>query len=152
MAFSLSSPVFADRGPIPREYTGEGLELSPPLSWSTPPAGTRSYALVMHDPDASSGDFTHWLVWDIDGAKRELPEGNLIPAGHSDGRNSFGETGYGGPMPPHGTGPHHYLFELYALSLPRLSLPAGIERRQLEYVMKPHILGIAVLEGTYERK
>src|SRR5918994_1418865 len=110
--FELSSIAFNDGQPIPRKYSCEGDNVSPPLDWSAPPEGTRSLALIVHDPEAPSGDFTHWIAWNIDPLDGGLDEGTHPPA---EGTNGFGENGYGGPCPPPGDGAHPHQHELFAL-------------------------------------
>ncbi len=113
MNFLLRSPAFADGSPIPRKYSHEGANMAPPLQWENPPAGTRSYALIVEDPDAPRGTFRHWGVYGIGGDRQELPEG----AGAALGRavNDFGRRDWDGPEPPRGHGVHHYHFRLAAL-------------------------------------
>jgi Raf kinase inhibitor-like YbhB/YbcL family protein len=157
MGFALSdlkieSQVFRSNGPIPRKHTGEAEDVSPPLTWSNLPAGTKSLALVCHDPDAplvtaGTYGFVHWVLYDIPATVAELPEG---VQGFTSGINSFGKTGYGGPMPPPGHGVHHYFFWLLALDAeldlePELSMWALLER------IEPHVIGMNRLVGTYSR-
>src|SRR5688572_23059677 len=120
MPFELKSPSIQDQGPIPERYTADGANLSPPLEWSDPPPQTRSLALIVEDPDAASGIFRHWGLYNIDAEERRLPEG----AGKQFAAtvNDFGEPGYGGPRPPRGHGPHHYHFKLVALDVEKLDL------------------------------
>jgi len=148
MAFELRSAAFADGAVIPRRHTCEGDDVSPPLSWSDPPEGTGSLALVVDDPDAPGGTFTHWLAWDIDPAAGELGEGQPAP---SEGRNDFGRVGYAGPCPPPGHGPHRYFHRLYALDEP-LGVRPGADRAEVERTLDRHSLGTAELMGTYERR
>jgi Raf kinase inhibitor-like YbhB/YbcL family protein len=145
--FQLTSIAFNDAQPIPRKYSCEGDNLSPPLDWSAPPEGTRSLALIVHDPDAPIGDFTHWLAWNIDPLDGGLEEGAHPPA---EGTSGFGENGYGGPCPPAGDGAHRYQHELFALDT-MLDLEPESSRDQLEDAMEGHVLGGAELVGTYER-
>ena len=145
--FELTSSSFDEGQPIPRKYSCDGENASPPLSWSSPPEGTRSLALVLHDPDAPSGDFTHWVAWSIDPGSGGLEEGAHPPG---EGANGFGENGYGGPCPPPGDGAHRYLHELFALDT-ELDLEEGASREQLENAIEGHVLGGAELIGTYER-
>ena len=145
--FDLTSLAFQDGQPIPRKYSCEGENASPPMDWSAPPEGTRSLALIVHDPDAPSADFTHWVAWGIDPLDGGLDEGAHPPA---EGTNGFGENGYGGPCPPPGDGAHRYEFELFALD-DQLDLEPQSSREQLEDAMEGHVLGGAELTGTYER-
>jgi Raf kinase inhibitor-like YbhB/YbcL family protein len=145
--FALQSGVFDHGGPIPRRHSCEGEDLSPPLSWSGAPADTRSLALVVDDPDAPAGTFTHWLGWALDPGAQGLGEGEPAPV---EGRNDFGSTGYRGPCPPPGHGRHRYSFRLYALdSDPGLGPGAG--KRELERSLEGHTLATVELIGTYER-
>lgn len=130
MAFSLLSPAFPDGGRIPAIYTGDGDNCSPPLAWSDPPAGTLSFALTLIDIDEPAGLTHHWTLFDIPAGTATLPEGfpGDAPLGSMrELENGFGHLGYGGPLPPHGHGPHRYEFTLYALSTERLD--AGPSRR-----------------------
>lgn len=153
----VRSSSFSDGGAIPQRFTCDGAGISPNLQWSTAPSGTKSFALVMNDPDAPV-DFTHWLAYNMPPGTHELAEGasgsgasedGAMPEGSSEGTNSFGRTGYGGPCPPAGR-PHRYVFHIYALDS-RLDLPAGIERSRLESAMKPHISGSGEIVGMYGR-
>lgn len=157
MAFTLRSPAFADAAEIPTTYTCDGRDVSPPLAWDDPPAGTRAFALIVHDPDAPDPaaprvDWVHWVLWDIPGEVRELPEDADhvgLPPGTREGLNDWKRTGWGGPCPP--VGRHRYVFELYALDAP-LGDPGGATRAQVERAMQGHVLDRAVLVGTYARK
>jgi Raf kinase inhibitor-like YbhB/YbcL family protein len=113
--FSLSSPAFADNTPIPAEYSCKGRNVPPTLRWQNIPSGTASLALVLDDPDASSGLYVHWVVTGIPPSTTEINDGQL-PQGTTVGLNSGGMTQYSGPCPPSGSGVHHYHFQLYALS------------------------------------
>jgi Raf kinase inhibitor-like YbhB/YbcL family protein len=143
----LTSTAFADGAPIPTKYSCDGRNTSPPLAWSFLPEGTRSLALVVHDPDAPSGDFTHWVAWNIDPEQGGLDEGAPAP---TEGANGRGETGYMGPCPPPGNGTHRYFHELHALDT-ELDLAPGSSREQLEVALDGHVLAKAQLVGTYER-
>lgn len=144
---TLSSPAFRARAAIPARYTCEGANVSPPLRWSSPPARTRFFALILDDPDAPSGTFTHWVVWGIPGKARALREAKTPPL---EGTTSFGSVGYGGPCPPPGDGPHRYVFTLYALDA-KPALARGASKRQLLRAIGGHVLAKASLVGTYER-
>jgi Raf kinase inhibitor-like YbhB/YbcL family protein len=113
----LRSEAFNDHAPIPRRYTKDGEDVSPPLSWSAPPDGTQELMLMCEDPDAPSGTFLHWLVTGIDPARRGVAAGEL-PAGGDPHTNGFGDRGWGGPLPPPGDESHRYFFRLYALPEP----------------------------------
>jgi Raf kinase inhibitor-like YbhB/YbcL family protein len=146
MPFTLTSPAFRDGETIPTTFTCDGDDLPPPLAWSNPPSGTRGYALVMDDPDAPGGTFTHWLRYDIPATATAL---------HGDDRGktlatSFHRPGYGGPCPPPGHGPHRYVFALYALDTDSLDVH-GRNRDALEVALRAHTLGVARLTGRYER-
>jgi Raf kinase inhibitor-like YbhB/YbcL family protein len=152
MAFTLTSSAFHEGKTISLEYTCEGTDTSPELRWHDAPSETHSFALIMHDPDAPNGDFTHWLMWDIPANLTALTSGTgNAPAG-AHGRNSFGRGGYGGPCPPPGHGPHRYFFELYALDIPRLEIAPDAQREELEAAIQGHILAQTQLMGIYERK
>lgn len=150
MALSLSSQAFRQGERIPARYTCQGEDISPPLAWSEAPAGTRTLALIMDDPDAPGGVFTHWVIFNMPPERRQLPE--AVPAELPDalqGRTDFGSNGYRGPCPPPGS-PHHYRFILYALDQ-QLELLAGSSKKQAIDAMKEHILGQGQLLGTYQR-
>ena len=151
--FVLTSPAFAPGGAIPAAHTCDGADASPALEWSGAPAGTKSFALVVHDPDAPAGDWLHWVAWNIPAATRALPAGvstkDPLPDGTRQGRNDFGRPGYGGPCPPGGT--HHYVFSLRALDT-TLALPAKASRDAIEKAMQGHVLATADLTGTYQRR
>lgn len=144
--FKLSSPAFEDSGLIPQKYTCQGDNVSPELNWSEAPANTKSFALIMDDPDAPHGTFTHWMLHDIPATTSELQAhaGTAL-------RNSFGRAAYGGPCPPPGHGPHRYVFTLYAIDVPALGV-RGKTRASLEQAVRAHTLGTARLIGRYERK
>jgi Raf kinase inhibitor-like YbhB/YbcL family protein len=153
MALSLSSPVFQEGEKIPVKYTCDGQDMSPPLTWGEPPPGTQAFALIMDDPDAPGGVFTHWVIFNLPGDSRELPEAvpreNQLENKALQGMTDFGRVGYGGPCPP--TGPaHHYLFSLYALDQP-LDLNAGASKKQVIDAMQGHILAQEQHTGIYQR-
>ena len=145
--FDLRSTAFEHGAAIPRRHTCEGEDLSPPLHWSDPPEGTRALALVCDDPDAPGDTFTHWLAWGIDPGAGGLAEAE---AALREGENDFGSTGYRGPCPPPGHGPHRYFFRLHALD-GELELDQGAARAEVERAIREHDLGSAELIGTYER-
>jgi hypothetical protein len=146
MAFALSSSAFGDGETIPTRYTCDDDDVPPPLTWTDPPDGTRSFALIMDDPDAPNGTFTHWLLFDIPARTTELPGESTSKTL----RNDFGRSGYGGPCPPRGHGQHRYFFTLYAVSVPSLELH-GENRKALNEALRTHTLAIARLTGRYER-
>ncbi len=143
----LRSAAFGGHKPIPERHTGDGEDVAPALEWSGAPQGTKSFAVVMHDPDAPLVDgFTHWVAYNIPADATGLSEGG---EGATQGKNSFGNAGYNGPMPPPGHGPHHYYFWVYALD-EDLGLPAGLERRDLYERIEDHVIEQARVIGTYE--
>jgi len=146
MAFTLTSTAFEEGETIPQTYTCDGADEPPPLAWTNPPKGTASLALIMDDPDAPAGTFTHWMVYDIPTSARR---GNGASAGRAL-RNDFGRSGYGGPCPPPGHGPHRYSFTLYALDVATLDLPRQ-NREALERALERHTVATARLMGRYER-
>jgi Raf kinase inhibitor-like YbhB/YbcL family protein len=148
MAFRITSPAFADGADIPLRHTCDGDNLSPRLTWTDVPEGTRSFALVVDDPDAPGGTFTHWLLYDMPADGRELGQGG---ATGTSGRNSFGRNGYGGPCPPHGDPPHRYRFTLHALDVPSLGARNGT-REEVNAKIQGHVIGTAQLVGLYQRQ
>jgi Raf kinase inhibitor-like YbhB/YbcL family protein len=146
--FTLESTAFEPGGVIPPRHTCEGDDTSPPLTWSDPPEGTRSLALVVDDPDAPVGTFTHWVAWGIDPAAGRLGEGESPPFA---GRNDFGSPGWRGPCPPKGHGRHRYFFRLHALDEEVSGLEKGAAKEDLERAIAGHVLGVAEFVGTYER-
>jgi Raf kinase inhibitor-like YbhB/YbcL family protein len=153
MTLSLSSLAFQDGGSIPTRYTCDKQDVSPPLAWGEPTAGARCLVLIMDDPDAPGGVFTHWLLFNLPADSRELPEAvpaqNELPNGALQGKNDIGKIGYGGPCPPSGV-THHYRFTIYALDQP-LDLEAGVSRQQVIDAMRGHSLAWGQLTGTYQR-
>ena len=149
MAFTLSTEAFAGGGDIPRRFTCDGDDVPPHIAWSGAPPGARSFALIMDDPDAPRGTFTHWIVFDIPGARTDLPAHGDRDAIGVSGRNSSRKTGYMGPCPPSGT--HRYFFRLFALDVDTLNLKAGASRQQVEDAIGAHTVGSAELMGRYTR-
>jgi Raf kinase inhibitor-like YbhB/YbcL family protein len=153
---ALTSTAFAPGQKIPRKYTCEGDDRSPPLAWSGAPAGTKSFALIVDDPDAPDPKaprmtWVHWVLYDIPAAATSLAEGassGALPAGAVEGRNDFKRVRFGGPCPP--IGRHRYFHKLYALDA---TLPAGkpMDKTALEAAMKGHVLAHAELTGTYQK-
>jgi Raf kinase inhibitor-like YbhB/YbcL family protein len=143
----MSSPAFKDGGNIAAKFSREGGNTNPPLKIENAPANAKSLALIVDDPDAPGGLFTHWLVWNIDPKTTSIAEGSA-PKGAIEGTNDFGSSGYGGPQPPSGT--HHYYFKIFALDQ-ALSLPAGAKRRELEKAMKGHVIAQGQLMGRYSK-
>jgi Raf kinase inhibitor-like YbhB/YbcL family protein len=145
--FELTSAAFASGQPIPQKHTCEGEDVSPPLAWSGVPEGTASLALVVDDPDAPSGTFTHWLAWAIDPAAGGIGEGEAAPV---EGQNDFGSVGWRGPCPPPGHGPHRYFFRLHALEA-EPDVVAGAGKEDVERALEDRAIAVAELVGTYER-
>lgn len=149
---TLFSPAFSAGELIPAKYTCDGEDVSPALEWADPPEGTRSFALIVDDPDAPSGLFLHWLIWNIPGSEKGMADrvgdADGSASGGLQGRNGFGKLGYGGPCPPGGT--HRYFFRLYALDT-ILDAPAGATRERVERAMQGHVLAEAELMGRYRR-
>lgn len=152
-AFILTSSAFSEGRPIPATYTCEGKDVSPPLSWTPPPAGTKSLTLLVDDPDAPGKTWVHWVLYNIPAAVRQLsqafPRDRELADGTRQGMTDFGQPGYGGPCPPSGT--HRYYFKLYALDT-MLSLPPGATKAVVEGAMKGHVLAQTQLIGTYRRE
>jgi len=149
---TLASSAFDQGEPIPTKHTGEGEDVSPALSWRGQPDGTRSYALICHDPDAplvkpGTYGFVHWVQYGIPGSICELPEGN---GDYIQGINGFGKPGYGGPMPPEGHGTHHYFFWLLALDADPVLEP-GLTMWELLEKIEPNVIAMNRLVGTYAR-
>jgi Raf kinase inhibitor-like YbhB/YbcL family protein len=149
----LTTTAFQEGATIPKQYTGDGKDVSPPLQWSEVPPSTKSFALICDDPDAPRGTWVHWVLFNIPADVQELKEGMTsregLPAGARQGKNDFGNLGYGGPAPPRGK-PHRYFFKLYALDI-LLDLQEGATKQQVEGAMKNHILGQGQLMGKYAR-
>ena len=142
----LTSPAFADGEPIPERHTCDGDDVSPPLAWTEPPAGTVGVALCVDDPDAGRYPFTHWLAWGLPAAAGGLGEGEAAPR---EGRNDFGAPGYRGPCPPPGR-PHRYVFRLYALDS-EPDLGPSDRRLSFDSALEGRVLATAELAGLYER-
>ena len=147
VAFILASHDFEPETPIPRQFTCDGANSPPELHWSGAPEGTVSYALVMEDPDAPSGNWVHWVVYNIPASVQELI--GPLPRGAVSGTTSYGTSAYGGPCPPGGV--HRYFFRLYALDH-ELNLAGGADKNQLMEAQRGHVLGEAELMGTYARQ
>jgi len=150
---TISSPAFKDGETIPVKYTGFGEDVSIPLNWKNIPNGAKSIAILMDDPDAPIGTFTHWIIFNIPVSTTRLPEGvpqvPELPDGSKQGRNDFGRIGYNGPMPPAGK-VHHYIITIFALDTV-LNLPAGINAKTFHRALQGHILAEGKLVGLYKR-
>ncbi|KOV69399.1 YbhB/YbcL family Raf kinase inhibitor-like protein [Streptomyces sp. MMG1121] len=146
---AVTSPAYADGGTIPRRFTCDAEDVSPPLALSGVPAHTASLALLLRDSDAAHGTFTHWLAWDVGPHSTRLTAGEH-PPGATEGRNSFGKTGYGGPCPPHGDQPHHYVLTVYATDR-RPSLAPGATPDDLLRALSGHTVATGTLTGRYGR-
>lgn len=150
----LTSAAFKNNESIPPQYTCEGKNISPPLAWTGAPPGTRSFVLIVDDPDAPHGVWTHWVVFDLPADATELaedtPKSPSITGNAKQGTNDFKQVGYGGPCPPPGK-PHRYFFKLYALDT-MLNLKPGSSKNQVEAALAQHVLARGQLVGTYQRK
>jgi len=154
MPMTLKSSAFSEGQPIPKRQSCEGDDLSPPLTWSGQPAGTKSFALICEDPDAPAGTWHHWGIYDIPRDQTSLAEGFAPDAEVGAVRQAttdFDRPGYGGPCPPRGHGKHRYFFRLMALDVAKLDLPLDVDCERLKKAAKPHVLAEAVLMGTYAR-
>jgi Raf kinase inhibitor-like YbhB/YbcL family protein len=153
MPLSLATSAFPPGGNIPAKYTCQGADVSPALSWKDAPDKTKTFALIVADPDAPVGNWTHWVLYNLPASVHELPEDvaktEALPNGGQQGRNDFHRAGYGGPCPPPGK-PHRYFFKLYAMDS-ALDLPAGASQQQLEKAMHGHILAQAELMGKFQK-
>lgn len=152
MTLQLTSSAFTEGSPIPARYARKGENVSPPLAWSGTPAGTQSFVLMVDDPDAPVGDWVHWLVYNLPQTATALPEGVKtnadLPGNAAQGKNGWGEAGYGGPQPPSGT--HRYVFKLYALDT-LLKLGPGAAKADLLRAMEGHVLARGELMGRYSK-
>ena len=153
MPFTLRSTAFKHLAQIPEQYTCEGADRAPPLDWSDPPRGTKSFALIVDDPDAPDPKapkmvYVHWVLYDIPPATKSLPEAASYPSGTRQGKNDWKRTGYGGPCPP--IGRHRYFHKLYALDALLYDLRTPT-KAALEKAMQGHVLAEAVLIGKYQR-
>ena len=153
MTLRLSSPQWKRGETIPKKYTGDGADASPPLVFESVPAGTKSFALICDDPDAPVGTWVHWVLYDVPGTAKGLPEGvptgPSLPDGSRQGKNGWKTTGYRGPAPPPGK-PHRYFFRLYALK-DYLSQAPGLEAREVESAARSKSIEMAEYLGVYQR-
>jgi hypothetical protein len=151
MALELTSAAFHDGQPIPKKYTCDGQDVSPDLAWSGAPEETKSLALIVDDPDAPSGVWVHWVIYDLPANARGLPEGvpkdRELRDGTRQGKNDFGNIGYGGPCPPHGPA-HRYFFKLYALR-EKIGMKPGASKDELERAIKGRVVAQATLTGKF---
>jgi Raf kinase inhibitor-like YbhB/YbcL family protein len=149
----VMSTAFQEGAILPMQCTADGKNVSPPLQWSDAPVGTKSFALICDDPDAPSGTWVHWVVFNLPADKHELAEDvpplEILPGSAKQGKNDFGKIGYGGPAPPRGK-PHRYFFKLYALDT-ILNLKEGATKQDLERAMKGHVVAQGQLMGKYSR-
>lgn len=153
MALELKSPAFENNSVIPDIFTCQGQDISPALEWRGAPAGSQSFALICDDPDAPSGNWVHWVIYNISARALGLPQGvprtQNLRDGARQGITDFQRSGYGGPCPPPGK-PHHYFFKLYALDI-MLDIEGRVTQEALLEAMEGHILAQATLVGTYQR-
>ena len=149
----LTSTAFENGGPIPSRHTGEGVDISPALSWSDAPDGTKAFAVICHDPDAplvtpaGTYGFVHWVLYNIPGSMAGLAEGS---GEFTNGKNDFGNEAYGGPMPPNGHGTHQYYYWILALN-EQVDMEASLTMWQLLERIEPNLIGMNRLVGTYQR-
>ena len=152
MEFKLTSTAFQEGQLIPRQYTCDGVNISPPLEWSGTPPSTKTLAIICNDPDAPVGTWVHWVLYNLAGDKiglvENVPATESVPGGGVHGTNDFKKIGYGGPCPPSGT--HRYFFKLYALDA-SFDLKAGATKAEVLKAMDGHIIGQTQLMGTYKR-
>jgi Raf kinase inhibitor-like YbhB/YbcL family protein len=148
----MTSPAFQDGQVISEKYTGHGDDVSPPLDWNGAPPQAKGFAVICEDPDAPSGTFTHWVIYNIPatskGLSENIPKGESLPDGSAQGKNSFGNIGYNGPAPPAGK-VHHYIFSVYALDI-ILQLSPGADSDDALKAMNGHVLAQGKLTGTFE--
>ncbi len=153
MDIKIKSPAFVPGGKIPGKYTCDGMDISPPLAWTSGPGGTKTFALICDDPDAPMGTWVHWVLFnlpaDIIELRENVPPERELESGAKQGMNDFRKIGYGGPCPPGGT--HRYYFKLYALDT-EINLEAGATKSELLKAMEGHILAEGQLMGRFERR
>ena len=153
MSIQITSTAFSEGQPIPQKYTCQGSDFSPPLVWTNTPPNTKSFALIVDDPDAPAGIWVHWVLYDLPatatGLAENTPKSEQLPDGAKQGLNSGSRLGYGSPCPPSGK-PHRYFFKLYALDAP-LNLKPGATKKDLLKAMEGHVLAEGQLMGTYQR-
>ena len=152
MALKLIITAFPEGATIPATHTCEGADLSPSIEWSGAPAETKSFALIVDDPDAPAGVWNHWLLYNIPPGVHTLSQGFKTGQLGDTAVNDFGKPSYNGPCPPRGHGAHRYYFKLYALDVAKLDLKKGAARADLDRALKGHVLAEAQYMGRYERK
>ncbi len=148
MPLTITSPAFEHQANIPAQYTCNGKNHSPALNWSAGPSGTKSYVLIMDDPDAPHGTWVHWVLFNLPANLTDLQTATELPAGAISGKNSYDQTGYRGPCPPNGT--HRYFFKLYALDS-HLSINSSVTKEDVVNAMQDHILASSELIGLYQQ-
>ncbi len=151
MTFKLTVDGFREGSAIPQKHTCDGENLSPRLAWEEAPQATKSFALIVDDPDAPAGTWTHWILWDLPPETSEVAAGYKPGDAGVTGTNDFGKPGYGGPCPPRGHGAHRYFFKLFALDTPSLDLSEQTRRGELDRALKDQVLAEARYMGRYER-
>ena len=157
MKLEVSSTAFKEGETIPKQHTGDGKDVSPPLSWSGAPEGTKSFALICDDPDAPGKVWVHWVLFNLPADTSGLKKGagdakaGLLPVGAIQSRTDFGAPGYGGPCPPVGHGKHRYIFTVHAISLDKLPLDENSPAAMVGYFLNQNSLGKATLKGVYSR-
>lgn len=152
MSFRLTVEGFSQGAEIPRALTCDGDDLPPALHWEGEPDQTKSFALIMEDPDAPGGTWNHWLVWDIPANLHSVPDNREHASRVKSGTNDFGKLGYGGPCPPKRGGSHRYFFRLFALDTAVVGVPDGAQRPALEKALKKHAIAETAFMGRYERR
>lgn len=149
----VNVPAFPKGGAIPKAFTADGSDISPAMTWMGPPPGTKGFAVIMDDPDAPAGLWTHWTLYDVPSTTtslaEDLPKAPTLPDGSHQGRNTWGRVGYNGPSPPPGK-PHRYFLRVFALSQP-LDLPAGANREDLDRALKGKVLAEGSFMAIYGR-
>lgn len=155
MALELTSDAIHPNQALPTRFSCEGERVSPPLAWKGAPRETAAFVLIVDDPDAPRGTFTHWVLYNLPGdatyLEENIPQVPRLGNGALQGQNDFGGSGYGAPCPPDGDAPHHYRFTLYALDT-KLPLGAGATKKQVLDAMRTHVLDQTQIVGTYQRK
>ncbi|MDX2152068.1 MAG: YbhB/YbcL family Raf kinase inhibitor-like protein [Bryobacteraceae bacterium] len=152
MAFQMFSAAFTEGADIPNLHTCDGADVSPSLEWSDEPDGVKSYVVIVDDPDAPKGVWTHWLLYDVPSAVHAIPQGFRPGRLAVTGKNDFGRLGYGGPCPPKGHGRHRYFFQLFALKVESLGLPEGATRAEVDQAMNGHVIARTEYMGRYGRQ